>query len=243
MVPDLPSPSRRGLIAGAGLALAGVTVGVGATEPTILPDPLTDQASRWLPDPTDHRWHPPVSEAHARDAVGRLVAEVERDREYDARGVAPMHAGNRRAELRLSTARHYRDQLRDRVDDGDGEPWTERIDRLDARFRAAIDEFPDRAVDALAMEPGGPRAFDSGRVVSEKRAAMKRCLRVVGDSPAPLLSILTERAGEDIDVAEVGFAGSYERPIWRDRVDAYCYALIARMKLTEYPRVYERFVE
>ena len=403
MVPDLPSPSRRGLIAGAGLALAGATVGVGATDPTVLPDPLTDRASKWLPDPTDHRWHPPVGEAHARDAVRRLAEEVERgrglwdeldtderfggaggwlesareslgegnyreatvyatggmqlaaeevgialhrldrpeaaprpraergaaireradrlaadideyrvaepgrdlgwyheierrlrlvrldahepdpdrDRAYDAREVGTVRAGNRQAAQRVRDAEHYRERLRDLVGDG-GEPWADRIERIDARFRAAIDEFPsrgdlreeveaveddhgpgpyytarwklamwcydadylvddwdedlalanavaaaqalaqrrahDRAVDALAMEPDGPRSFDSGHVVREKRA------------------------GEDIDVAEVGFAGSYERPIWGDCVDAYCYALIGRMKLTEYPQVYERFV-
>ena len=128
--------------------------------------------------------------------------------------------------------------MRSIVGDG-GEPWADRIERIDARFRAAIEEFPSRGdlreeVEAveddhgpgpyytarwkLAMEPCGPRSFDSGHVVREKRA------------------------GEDIDVAEVGFAGSYERPIWGDCVDAYCYALIGRMKLTEYPRVYERFV-
>ncbi|QZX98467.1 hypothetical protein [Halobaculum rubrum] len=430
MVPDLPSPSRRALLAGTGVALAGATVGVGAIEPTALPDPVTDQASKWLPDPTDHRWHPPVSEAHARDAVERLAAEVERgrdlwdeldtderfggaggwlesareslradeyreatfyatggmqfaaeevgialhrldrpggdpehlaergesireraerlldgidgyrvvdpgrdlgwyheierrirlvrldaherdpdrDRAYDARDIGSIHAGNRQAAQRVRDAKHYRDRLEALVGDdgGDGTSWADRIERLDGRFRAAIDEFPsrgdlraeieaiedehgpgpyytarwklamwcydadylvadwdedlglvnavaagqalaqrrahDRAVDALVMDPGGPRSFDSGHVVREKRAAMKRFRRVVGESPSPLLSILTERAGEDIDVAEVGFSGSYERPIWRDRVDAYCYALIGRMKLKEYPQVYERFV-
>lgn len=427
MIPDLPSPSRRGLIAGAGLALAGATVGVGATEPTALPDPLTDQASKWLPDPTDHRWHPPVSEAHAREAVERLAAEVERgrdlwdeldtderfggaggwlesaresldegryreatvyatggmqfaaeevgfalarlgrpegdperlaergaairdratrlmeeisdyrvvdpgrdlgwyheierrirlvrldaheadpdrDRDDDARDVGSIRAGNRQAAQRVRDAEHYHEQLRDLVGD-DGELWADRIGRLDMRFRAAIDEFPsgsdlreeiesienehgpgpyytarwklsmwcydtdyyvadwdegldlvnaveagqalaqgrahDRAVEALVMEPDGPRSFDSGHVVREKRAAMRRFRRVVGDTPSPLVSILTARAGEDIDVAEVGFAGSYQRPLWRDRVDAYCYALIARMKLKEYPQIFERFL-
>ncbi|GAA0207819.1 hypothetical protein [Halobaculum roseum] len=427
MVPDLPSPSRRGLLTGAGLALAGATVGVGATEPTALPDPVTDRASKWLPDPTDHRWHPPVSEAHARDAVERLAAEVERgrdlweeldtderftgdggwledareyleegryreatfyatggmgfaaedvgfalarldrpeadpeqlaergtairdradrildgiddypvaepgrdlgwyheierriqlvrfdahepdpdrDRGYDADEIASIHAGNRQAALRVRDAEHYREQIEELVGD-DGEPWADRIERLDTRFRDAIDEFPDRgelreeiesieddhgpgpyytarwklsmwcydtdylvadwdeylglvnaveagqalaqrrahdrAVDALVMEPDGPRSFDSGHVIREKRAAMRRFRRVVGDSPPPLLSILTARAGEDIDVAEVGFAGSYQRPLWRDRVDAYCYALIARMKLKEYPQIFERFL-
>ncbi|UIO99392.1 hypothetical protein Hbl1158_12775 [Halobaculum sp. CBA1158] len=426
MVPDLPSPSRRSLLASAGLALAGATVGVGATRPTALPDPVTDQASKWLPDPTDHRWHPPVSEAHAREAVGRLADEVERgrelweeldddddrftgagghldsarddlesgdhrgalfsatygmqfagedvgvalarldrdggdperlaergeaileratavaeavadypvadpgrdlgwyheierrirlarldaherdpdrDRTYDARDIGTMYGGNLRAEQRVRDAEYLHERLRDRVGD-DAEQWADRVDRVDGRVREAIDGFPsretvreevraldegtpyalarwklsmwcydtdylvadwdedlsllnaveaaqalaqrrahDRAVDALVMEPDGPRSFDSGHVIREKRAAMRRFRRVVGDSPAPLLSILTERAGEDIDVAEVGFAGSYERPIWRDRVDAYCYALVARMKLKEYPRVFERFVD
>lgn len=428
MVPAPPSPSRRALLAGTGLALVGATGVVGSVRPTVLPDPLTDQASKYLPDPTDHRWHPPVSEAHARDAVERLAAEVERgrdlwadldtderfggaggwlesareelragnhreatvyatggmqfaaeevgfalhrlgrpeadpdrladrgaairdradrlladiddyrvadrgrdlgwyyeierrirlvrfdahesepdrDRAYDARDVGSIRAGNVQAAQRVRDAEHYRDRLRDRVGDGEGEPMADRIARLDARFREAIDEFPsrsevreevdaieddhgpgpyytarwklsmwcydtdyyvaewdedldlvnaveaaqalvqrrahDRAVGALVIDPADD-GFDSGHVVREKRAAMKRFRRVVGDDPAPLLSILTARAGEDIDVAEVGFGGDYEHPIWRDRVDAYCYALIARMKLTEYPPVYERFVE
>jgi len=425
MVPDLPSPSRRAVLAGAGLSLAGATVGVGAVAPTALPDAVTDRASKWLPDPTDHRWHPPMSEAHARDAVERLVAEVERgrdlwdeldtderftgdggwledareylregryreatfyatggmqfaaedvgfalarldrpdgdpdhlaergaaireradrvldgidgypvvdpgrdlgwyheierrvrlvrldahgpdpdrDRGYDAREIGSIHAGNRQAAQRVRDAEHYREQLDDLVGD-DADPWADRIARIDGRFREAIGEFPsrgdlrdeidaiedehgpgpyytarwklamwcydtdylvadwdeglalvnaveagqalvqrrahDRAVDALVIEPDD-RGFDSGHVVREKRAAMRRFRRVVGESPAPLLSILAERAGEDIDVAEVGFGGSYERPRWRDRVDAYCYALIARMKLKEYPRIHGRF--
>ncbi|MFC6786353.1 hypothetical protein ACFQFH_10745 [Halobaculum halobium] len=428
MVPDLPSPSRRGFIAGAGLALVGATAAVGATKPTALPDPLTDHASKYLPDPTDHQWRPPVREAHARDAVERLASEVERgrdlwddldtderftgdggwledareylqagryreatvyatggmqfaaedvgfalaeldrpeadperlaergealrdratrlgeeisdyrvvepgrdlgwyheierrirlvrldaherdpnrEREYDADEIGSIRAGNRQAAQRVRDAEHYREQLDKLVGDDEGEPWADRVERLDARYREAIAEFPsrddvresveaiedehgpgpyytarwklsmwcydgdyyvaewdeglslvnavaaaqalvqrrahDRAVDALVIDPEDD-GFDSGHVVGEKRAAMKRFRRVVGDDPAPLLAVLTARAGEDIDVAEVGFAGSYERPIWRDRVDAYCYALIARMKLKEYPQVYGRFVE
>ncbi|WP_277555136.1 hypothetical protein [Halobaculum limi] len=425
MVPDPPSLSRRALLGGAAAGLVGLTGVVGAVRPTALPDAVTDQASKFLPDPTDHRWHPPVSEAHARDTVGQLAEEVERgrelwsdldtderftgaggwlesarealqaenyreatfyatggmqfaaeevgialarldrpeadpkrladrgeairdraddlvasfddypvadpgrdlgwyhdiertvrfvrfdaserdrDREYDARDIGSIYAGNRQAELRLATAEHHRERVHELVGD-DGDPMADRIDRLDERFRARIEEFPsreavreeveavedeygpgpyalarwklamwcydtdyyvadwdeglslmttveaaqalaqrrahDRAVDALAMDPDDD-GFDSGHVVREKRAAMKRFRRVVGDDPAPLLSILTVRAGEDIDVAEVGFAGSYEYPIWRDRVDAYCYALVARMKLKEYPPLYERFVE
>ncbi|MFC7096792.1 hypothetical protein [Halobaculum marinum] len=427
MVPDpeTPSPSRRAVLAGAAASLVGATGVVGAVRPTALPDPLTDQASKYLPDPTDHRWHPSVSEEHASDAVGELEREVERGRElwreldtderfggaggwlesareelragnyreatfyatggmqfaaeevgfalhrldrpeadperlaergaaireeadsladalgdypvvdagrdlgwyhdverwvrfvrldaherdpdyeFDAHDVGSTHAGNRQAELRLATAQHHHDRLREHVGD-DGDPMADRIARLDARFRDAIASFPsrdelreevetvyddhgpgpyalarsrlarwcydydyyvadweedlallnaveaaqalvqrrahDRALDAIVIDPDDD-GFDSGHVVREKRAAMRRFRGAVGSDPAPLLSILTVRAGEDIDVAEVGFAGSYERPLWRDRVDAYCYALIARMKLQEYPRVYEQFVE
>jgi len=427
MAPDRPSPSRRALLAGTGIAIVGATGVVGATAPTALPDPVTDQASKWLPDPTDHRWHPPVGESHARAAVDRLADEVDRgrelwaeldtderftgdggwlesaredldngdyrealfdathglefaaedvgfalarldrpeadpdclaergealreradrvldgidgypvvdagrdlgwyyeiergirlarldahkrdpdrEREYDDRDVGSIHSGNVEAEQRVRDAEYRRDLLRDRVGD-DGEPWADRIDRLDGRFRAAIDEFPsrrdlreeieaiedehgpgpyytacwklsmwcydadyrvadwdeglsllnavgaaralaqrrahDRALDALVIDPGD-NGFDSGHVVREKRAAMKRFRRVVGDSPAPLLSILAERAGEDIDVAEVRRRGDRDGPAWRERVDAYCYALVARTKLKEYPRIYERFVK
>ncbi|MFC7135510.1 hypothetical protein [Halobaculum litoreum] len=426
--PDPPTVGRRALLAGAGAALVAATGVVGAVQPTALPDTLTDQASKYLPEPTDHRWHPPVSEAHARDTVGELAKEVERgrelwaeldtderfggaggwlesareelragnyheatfyatggmqfaaedvgialarlgrpaadpdrlaergeairdraddlvadigdypvvdagrdlgwyhdierwvvivrldaherdpdsDREYDEPDdVGALHAGNRQAELRLATAEHYREQLRDRIGDG-GEPTVDRIARLNDRFRDGIEEYPDsveirerleavreehgdgpytlarrklatwcfdndhvvtdwksdltlvqtveaaqmltnrrahdRALEALVVDPADD-GFDSGHVVREKRAAMREFRRVVGNDPAPLLSILTERAGEDIDVAEVGFAGSYERPLWRDRVEAYCYALIGRTKLQAYPRVYERVVE
>ncbi|PSQ08447.1 hypothetical protein BRC97_00855 [Halobacteriales archaeon QS_6_71_20] len=420
MVPNLPSPSRRALLAGTGIALAGATAGVGATAPTALPDPVTDQASKWLPGPTDHRWRPPVSEAHAREAVDRLADEVDRgrelwaeldadegftgdgghlesaredldngdyrealfsatyglefaaedvgfalarldrpeadperlaerggalreradrvldgidgypvvdagrdlgwyheierrirfarldahrrdpdrEREYDDRDIGSIHAGNVEAEQRVRDAEYYRDLLRDRVGD-DGDPLADRLDRLDRQFRERVDGFPERdavreevqalsedepyrharrylwtwcydadyrlvgddltllrattaaqalaqrraheaAVDALVVEPGDD-GFDSGHVVREKRAAMRRYRRVVGDSPAPLLSILTERVAEDIDVAEVRRRGGRNGPAWLERVDAYCYALVARTKLKEYPRIYERF--
>lgn len=420
MVPDPPSVNRRGLLAGAGVALVGATLGVGAVEPTALPDPVTDQATKWLPEPPKNRWRPPVSEAHASDAVERLADEVERgrdlwddidadrrfhgdgghlddaradldagnyrdalfaattgmqfaaedvgfalarldrpeadperlaergaatreraaavvdgideyrvvdpgrdlgwhyeierwirlsrwaahehdpDREYDARDIGSIRAGNLQADQRVRDAEHYREQLRTRVGD-DGDPWADRIDRLDRRFREAIEGFParetlfeeveslpegrpysvarwqlmmwcydtdylfdngtedlalfravqaaqalanrrahDRAVDSLVVDRED-RTVDSGHVIREKRAAMRVYRRVVGTSPAPLLDVLTARAAEDIDVAEVRL-GDRDGPAWRDRVDAYCYALIARMKLTEYGPIYGRFV-
>lgn len=80
MVPELPSLTRRRLLAGLGGAVGGGTVAVGATEPTALPDVLTDQATRYYPTPPEVRelWRPTVTEAHAEAAVERLAESVER---------------------------------------------------------------------------------------------------------------------------------------------------------------------
>lgn len=80
MVPDLSSPTRRQLLAGVVGAVGGGTVAVGATEPTALPDVLTDQATKYYPTPPEVRelWRPTVTEAHAEAAVERLAENVER---------------------------------------------------------------------------------------------------------------------------------------------------------------------
>jgi hypothetical protein len=82
MVPDLPSPSltRRRLVAAAGGLLATGTVGVGATAPTALPDPLADEAVNHYPTPPEvtAHWRPTVTEAHASEVVETLAETVER---------------------------------------------------------------------------------------------------------------------------------------------------------------------
>ncbi|OYR86943.1 hypothetical protein DJ72_01810, partial [Halorubrum distributum] len=66
MVPDPSSVSRRTVLAtlGGGVAaLAGGTAVVGATEPTALPDPITDAATKYYPTPPRgrHSSQPPAS--------------------------------------------------------------------------------------------------------------------------------------------------------------------------------------
>jgi hypothetical protein len=83
MVPDLPAVSRRQLLTGLGggaAALAGGTVVAGATAPTVLPDSLTDFATKHYPTPPEvgTLWRPTVTEAHAREAVDLLAETVER---------------------------------------------------------------------------------------------------------------------------------------------------------------------
>ena len=83
MVPDLSSLSRRRLLGGvAGLATlgAGATAAVGLTEPTALPNSLTDAATRHYPTPPEvtAHWRPAVTEDHARFAVELLARTVER---------------------------------------------------------------------------------------------------------------------------------------------------------------------
>ncbi|MFC4408350.1 hypothetical protein [Haloarchaeobius iranensis] len=82
MVPDLPSLSRRRLLGSvAGLATlgAGTTAAVGVTEPTALPDRLTDAATRHYPTPPEvtAHWRPTVTEDHAGFAVELLARTVE----------------------------------------------------------------------------------------------------------------------------------------------------------------------
>ncbi|PHQ46702.1 hypothetical protein DJ68_05890, partial [Halorubrum sp. C3] len=92
MVPDPSSVSRRTVLAtlGGGVAaLAGGTAVVGATEPTALPDPITDAATKYYPTPPEVHtlWRPPVTEAHARAAVETLAETVaESRRRWDAIG-------------------------------------------------------------------------------------------------------------------------------------------------------------
>jgi hypothetical protein len=51
------------------------------------------------------------------------------------------------------------------------------------------------------------------------------------------------RAVEDLQVAKVGFAGSYRDAMWKERLEAYLYALVGRAKLRAFPAVYRTIVE
>ncbi|UPV76793.1 hypothetical protein M0R89_21625 (plasmid) [Halorussus limi] len=99
----------------------------------------------------------------------------------------------------------------------------------------------DFAVEHLAVERGDT-GFDSGRALAEKRRARSVYRSVVGSNPPPLLTRQVRRAVEDLQVAKVGFGGSYQRPRWRERLEAYLYALVGRAKLREYPALFDRIV-
>jgi hypothetical protein len=84
--------------------------------------------------------------------------------------------------------------------------------------------------------------FDSGHALAAKRRARATYRSVVGSEPPPLLTRQVRRAVSDLQVAKVGFGGSYQRPVWRERLQAYLYALVGRAKLQQYPAVYEALV-
>ncbi|MDY6819067.1 MAG: hypothetical protein SVG88_10440, partial [Halobacteriales archaeon] len=99
----------------------------------------------------------------------------------------------------------------------------------------------DLTTEQLVVDPAD-EGFDSGHTLAEKRRAQSVYRSVVGSSPPPLLTLQVMRAVEDLQVAKVGFAGSYQQPIWRERLEAYLYALVGRAKLREYPTLYRRIV-
>ena len=444
MVPDPSSVSRRTFLAtlGGGVAaLAGGTAAVGATEPTALPDPITDAATKHYPTPpeVDALWRPPVTEAHAREAVATLAETVAESRrrwaeigsvgddgapittdaggwledarealdegdhdtalfraryglqfagealgyaraEQDAvdraalgdraaaltdraQGVAddltpyptsdpardlgwyvriegevqsasalaaralpddadsgqnadsggesdasagavdPEAAGEvtaalLRGEVDAMTAERYHDILFDRLGSDTG-PHAEALRAAAERFRADLREYPSRddardryvgevdeygpwefahsrlarwclgstapvpwrtpidadllalrtvafsigvarrrahgtAVDRLVVEPDDA-GFDSGHALAAKRRAQATYESVVGSAPSPLLVTQIGRAVEDLQVAEVGFGGGRDRPMWRERLEAYLYALVGRAKLEAFP--------
>lgn len=88
----------------------------------------------------------------------------------------------------------------------------------------------DFAVEQLVVDKSD-EGFDSGHTLAEKRRARSVYRSVVGATPPPLLTIQARRAVEDLQVAKVGFADSYQRPIWRERLEAYLYALLDSARL------------
>ncbi len=99
----------------------------------------------------------------------------------------------------------------------------------------------DFVVDNLVVEPGD-RTFDSGHTLAAKRRARSTYRSVVGSDPPPLLTRQVSRAVEDLQVAVVGFGGLDQRPHWREQLKAYCYALVGRAKLREYPALFDAMV-
>lgn len=100
----------------------------------------------------------------------------------------------------------------------------------------------DFALDRLVVEPGD-RTFDSGHTLAAKRRARSTYRSVVGSDPPPLLTRQVPRAVEDLQVAVVGFGGGGQRPHWREQLKAYCYALVGRAKLREYPALFDALVD
>jgi len=85
--------------------------------------------------------------------------------------------------------------------------------------------------------------FDSGHALAEKRRARRTYQDATGGDPEPLLALQAGRAIEDLQVAVVGFAGNYRDPLWKERLQAYLYALAGRAKLEHHPDVYERIAD
>ncbi|WP_256300700.1 hypothetical protein [Haloarchaeobius salinus] len=128
-------------------------------------------------------------------------------------------------------------------------PWTTTVDRQlrvvtavgfsQAVARARAHRF---AVGELVVGEDDT-GFDSGHVLAEKRRARSVYRSVVGSDPPPLLTRQAGRAIEDLQVAEVDGGGGSEWEMWRERLQAYLYALVGRAKLREYPAVHQRLVD
>lgn len=132
-------------------------------------------------------------------------------------------------------------------------PWTTPIDDefLVLRTLAAARGLGDwraheDAVDDLVVDPDD-EGFDPGHVLAEKRRARSTYRNVIGSDPTPFMVVLSERAIEDVRVADID-RGSWQRDdskwtAWNERVQAYLYARIGRARLRAYPDVYELVVD
>ncbi|MEZ3164310.1 hypothetical protein ABNG03_14225 [Halorubrum sp. RMP-47] len=98
------------------------------------------------------------------------------------------------------------------------------------------------AVDRLVVDPDD-EGFDSGYALAAKRRAQATYRSVVGSDPSPLLITQIGRAVEDLQVAEGGFGGGRDEPMWRERLEAYLYALIGGAKLEAYPAVRDAIID
>jgi hypothetical protein len=97
------------------------------------------------------------------------------------------------------------------------------------------------AVDELVVDEGDA-GFDSGHVLAEKRRARSVYGSVFGSEPAPLLTRQAARAIEDLQVATVDEDTGSDWELWRERLQAYLYALVGRAKLRESPAVHRTVV-
>ena len=97
------------------------------------------------------------------------------------------------------------------------------------------------AVDELVVDENDA-GFDSGHVLAEKRRARSVYRSVIGSDPPPLLTRQAGRAIEDLQVATVDADAGSDWKLWRERLQAYLYALVGRAKLREYPAVYRTVV-
>ena len=99
------------------------------------------------------------------------------------------------------------------------------------------------AVDELVVDES-TTGFDSGHVLAEKRRARNKYQNVVGDDPDPLLTRQAARAIEDLQVATVDMTHTDgDWTAWKERLDAYLYALVGRAKLHHHPDVYQQLVD
>ncbi|MFD1647556.1 hypothetical protein [Haloarchaeobius litoreus] len=128
-------------------------------------------------------------------------------------------------------------------------PWTVDVDR-ELRVATAVGfstgvakaRAYEHAVDKLVVDEG-QTGFDSGHLIAEKRRARSTYQSVIGGDPPPLLTRQASRAIEDLQVADVDGGGDGNWSLGHERVQAYCYALIGRLKLQEYPDLFETIIE
>ncbi|MFC6953295.1 hypothetical protein [Halorubellus litoreus] len=128
-------------------------------------------------------------------------------------------------------------------------PWTNEID-TDAKALIAValaqgvvdHRAHQFAIDKLVVDES-TEGFDSGHVLAEKRRARNTYQNVIGDDPDPLLTRQAARAIEDLQVATVDLDHTDgDWTPWKERLDAYLYALLGRAKLHHHPDVYQQFV-
>ncbi|WP_323676476.1 hypothetical protein [Halorubellus sp. PRR65] len=129
-------------------------------------------------------------------------------------------------------------------------PWATQVD-ADARTLTAV-ALAQGVVDHRAhgfaighlVVDETTTGFDSGHVLAEKRRARSTYQNTIGDDPDPLLTRQAARAIEDLQVATVDHSNNDGHwTAWKERLDAYLYALVGRAKLHHHPKVYHQLVD